>query len=201
MNEVLKEADGYRVVLMLDDAPEEPDDDGANPILRIDTGGAYNYAKAVHVDKGHMRPRDGDERVEEFARHLFSTHRNARALAILERALKYARGVTKVVTYWSDSYWYAAYDSAAFREAVGADEGGTDLTEYKAWIEGDVWGYSVEKQVRWRALERAYDGSPGYPDRTSWEPVEDEECWGYYGHEYAEEAALEAFSRVTEQEG
>lgn len=196
MNEVLKEENGYRVVLMLDDAPQEPDDDGANPILRIDPAYRSGGVEVTHVDKGHMRPRDGDERIEELARHLFEEYPARRALEILERALKYARGVTKVVTYWSESYWYAAYDSAAFREAVGAAEGSADLTEYKAWIEGDVWGYAVEKQVTWAAQDE-----PQLRTMTTWEPVEDEESWGYYGHEYAEEAALEAFSRATEQEG
>lgn len=181
---VLKEQDGFRVVLIQDDSMPEPDYDGESPLLRIDPD--RSCAQAEYVNKGD-RPDDSDDRIAAFAVHLFNYYRQRDALKILERALKFATGATQVETYWSDSYWYVTYDAADWREAVGAPEGGAGMSEYKAWINGEVYGYAIQKLVAW-----VPEGG-GDARMATWESVEDEGCWGFYGYEYAESEALEAF--------
>lgn len=64
--------------------------------------------------------------------------------------------------------------------------------EYRAWAEGDVWGYVIERRVTWTLMD-ADD------EMHTWE--HEESCFGFYGLEYAEESASEAFKAVKMGEG
>jgi hypothetical protein len=190
-SETVKTEGNYRVRLVIDEDADAPYDDGAAPIMRLDyyRGGGW---RAAHVDQGN-RPRDCDDRIEEAAQRWGSD------FDLLEKYLRAYHGTTKVQTWHSGEYWYITYDSAVWRDYTGAPVDaivGEDLmAEYRAYVEGDVWGYVVEKRVTWHTDEPVADiDRPGgtYADRDSWEHVDS--CWGFYGQDYAREAAAEALA-------
>jgi len=191
-SEVLEERGDRRVRLVTEEGPEEPYDDGQSPLLRIDLVG-YT-PRAEHIQVGSLRPTDADEQIEEAARRWGGP--NNRDWAKFEKYLRAYHGVTQIETYWSETYWYVTYDSTPWREAVGANAGSASLEEYKAWCEGEVYGYVIEKQVTWHAVNPVTDDPEyaEYPDRTSWEEIPDDgSCWGFYGRGYAEDQAKLAF--------
>lgn len=173
----------FRVRLVADEYPDEPYDDGQSPLMRLDSTG-YGW-RAEHI-MATGRPLDADSYVEAAA------ERWGDDFDLLEKYLRAYHGVTKVETWHSGSYWYVTYDPAGWREHTGAPEGSVDMSEYRAWCEGDVWGYVVEKRVTWRTDD------PGYPDEERWEDT-DESCWGFYGSggangEYLKQTAREAMA-------
>jgi hypothetical protein len=185
-SELLKEQDDLRVQIVADYDAGEPDDDSQSPLLRIDS--RHDDWDTAHVDKGTMRPRDDDEKIEYAVLRWGGP--SSRDWRYVEKYLRAFFGVTQIETYWSDTYWYVSYDSEAWRDATGAPAGSADMSDYKAWVEGDVWGYVIEKRVVWQ------DKYGNLADQERWEEVDS--CWGYYGHDYAEESALEALSNYTE---
>jgi hypothetical protein len=173
----------YRVRLIQDDCPDEPYDDGASPLMRLDNG-HYGW-RAEHITGGTSRPTDADSYVEAAAERWGSD------FGWLEKYLRAYHGVTMVKTWHSGSYWYITYDPAAWRAWCGAPEGSADMSEYRAYCEGDVWGYVVEKRVTW------HTDDPDYEDEDRWEDVDS--CWGFYGShgangEYLESTAKEALA-------
>jgi len=169
----------FRVRLVLDEFADEPYDDGASPLLRLEYRHGY---RAEHVMTG-SRPADADGCVEAAA------ERWGTDFELLEKYLRAYHGATKVETWHSGDYWYVTYDPAAWREWAGAPEGSADMSEYRAWCEGDVWGYVVDKRVTWDAGDS---------------------CWGFYGRagangEYLEQTAREALAaaqdRLSDQSG
>lgn len=187
-SEVLEtSADGrYRVKLVLDECPPEPYDDGQSPLMRLD----YRHGWSAEHVMATGRPLDMDEYVEAAA------ERWGTDFDLLEKYLRAYHGATKVEAWHSGSYWYITYDPAAWREHVGAPEGSADMSEYRTWCEGDVWGYVVEKRVTWRTDD------PGYEDEDRWEDTGDS-CWGYYGSEgangeYLRQSAREALAGAVE---
>jgi hypothetical protein len=170
-SETLEERDGYRVRLEVDDSADKPYDDGATPILTIERVGygtrveAFNPQAEAYVSAV----------AEVLDRHDMET---------VERFVKIFYGAIKMDTYWSDGIrgYYVAFDTAEWRAEVGAtperlkDE--NYLSEVEAWATGDVYGFIVERN----------DSG----DSDDWE--ETDSCWGFYGHEYAEQAAREALT-------
>jgi hypothetical protein len=171
----------FRVRLVADEYPDEPYDDGASPLLRLDHG-HYGW-RAEHVMTG-SRPTDADSYVEAAAERWGSD------FGWLEKYLRAYHGATVVKTWHSGSCWYVTYDPAAWRAWCGAPEGSADMSEYQAWCEGDVWGYVVEQNVTWRTDD-------DFPDRATWEHVDS--CYGFYGSygangKHLEQAAREALA-------
>lgn len=66
-----------------------------------------------------------------------------------------------------------------------------EIREYRAWAEGDVWGYVIERIVDW-------DRRDGEGSMTTWEHVDS--CWGFIGYEYAEQEAKEQFAAHLEDD-
>jgi hypothetical protein len=183
----------FRVRLVLDEFADEPYDDGASPLLRLEYRHGY---RAEHVMTG-SRPADADGCVEAAA------ERWGTDFELLEKYLRAYHGATKVETWHSGDYWYVTYDPAAWREWAGAPEGSADMSEYRAWCEGDVWGYVVDKRVTW------HTDDPDFEDEDRWEDAGDS-CWGFYGRagangEYLEQTAREALAaaqdRLSDQSG
>ena len=173
----------YRVQLIADEYPDEPYDDGQSPLMRLDSRRGW---RAEHV-MATGRPLDDDARIEEAAARWGSPARNDWPL--FEKYLRAYYGTTEVETWYSGDYWYVTYDTARWRAHVGAPEHSVSMAEYRAWCEGDVWGYSVERKVTWQRTD-----APGKTMQT-WET--EDSCFGFYGYEYARESALEAFREVT----
>lgn len=193
MTEVLETRGDYSVTVSIEEGPDEPYADGTAPILRMDN------IRSEHVIVAG-RPAESDDRIEEAADRWGPPNRPTWKL--FERYLKAFHGVTQIETYYSGSYWYAAYDSAEWRAYVGLEIPGADadlhlMDEYKAWIEGEVYSWTVEKRVTWHAVNPVTDDPEyaGYPDRDTWETVDS--CGGYYGYEYAAESALEALGEYA----
>lgn len=175
----------FRVQLVLDAYPDEPYDDGQSPLLRLDYTG-YGWRTEHIMATG--RPLDADEYVEAAATRWGTDFDK------LAKYLHAYHGAKQVIWWHSGSYWYVTYDPAAWREHVGAPEYSADMSEYRAWCEGDVWGWVVEKNVTWHTDD-------DYPDMATWEHVDS--CWGYYGSdgangEYLRSCAREALADAVE---
>lgn len=180
--DILKEDGRFRVKLVLDECPDEPYDEGQSPLMRMDYG--YYGWRAEHIMTAG-RPTDADGYVETAA---------ARCGTNFDRLTRYLiiwHGATQVIWWHSGSYWYITYDTAAWREHTGAPEHSANMDEYRAWCEGDVWGYIVQKRVTWSTED------PDYPDEERWEDTGGS-CWGFYGRDYAEECALGALTSAVE---
>lgn len=70
-----------------------------------------------------------------------------------------------------------------------------NLTEWRAFYEGDVWTYTIEKNVTWTTDDEDIEDG----ERDGWEEVDS--CGGFYGGKYAEESALEALDTYAPKEG
>jgi hypothetical protein len=200
--EILETRGDYRVRLVLDESPEEPYDDSQSPLLRIEQISCDNV-RAEHIQIGAMRPAEDDAAIENAVRQWQTTPGDS-DWKLFEKYLRAFFGVTAIETYWSGSYWYVTYNSRAWRKAAGwiTDEEDAaalargyarpNMDEYKAWINGEVYGYVVERKALWRKVDPTTD-DPDYLDAmTTWETVDF--CWGFYGDEYAREAALKALA-------
>jgi hypothetical protein len=190
-SETLEERNGYRVRLLLDDGPEPPYDDGQSPLLRLDFR-SYGRPRPVFVDNGTMRPHQEDEYIINAIEHWQTSPRDS-DWPKFEKYLRAFFGVRTIETWASQDYWYITYDSEGWRRSLtvdGADgEFKPSMEEYRAWCEGECYFYVIEKQETWVKQDPTTDD----PDTMhTWETVES--CGGYYGDEYAREAALEAFN-------
>lgn len=175
-SETIEARDGYRVRLELDDSGERPYDDGATPILTLERMG---YGTSVESFNKQAEP------YESAVAEVYSRH----GLETVERFAKIFYGATKMDSYWSEGIrgYYVAFDTAEWRETVGVtpellkDE--NYLSEVQAWAEGEVYGHIVEK----------FDA-----EADDWDVVEDGTCWGFYGRDYAEQAAREALTAALD---
>jgi len=194
--ETLKTSDDgqVRVRLIQDEDASEPYDDGQSPLLRIGQG--YNGAQAEHV-MATGRPLDDDARIKEAAERWGGP--SDEDWPKFGKYLHAYYGTTTIKTWWSENYWYVTYDTARWREYIGVPAAKTEswladhadsinMDEYRAWCEGDCWGYVVERRVTWHR-----DDAPDEAMHT-WEDVDS--CWGYYGQDYAEQCALEAYEHA-----
>jgi hypothetical protein len=189
-SEVVETRGDWRVVLHIDEEMPEPYDDGQSPLLRLDK----NHYRSGRANATHVmatgRPTTDDARIEEAA------ERWASELELFEKYLRAFRGATQIVRWDSDDYTYITYDTPAWRKYTGFDgviapldglpEGSINLDEYRAWCEGEVYCYVVEKRVHWTTDDEEIKDS----ERDEWEHVDS--CAGYYGAEYAEQSAKEA---------
>jgi hypothetical protein len=189
--ETLKTSDDgrYRVQLIADEYADEPYDDGQSPLLRIESTG-YGGVKACHV-MATGRPTDDDNRVENAAMTWGSP--SGSNFDLFEKYLRAYYGTTEIETWHSGSYWYVTYDTATWRAYAGLDQAGStghiSMDEYRAWCEGDCWGYAVDQNVTWQRTDD--------PDDTmqTWET--EDSCFGFYGSDYAREEALRAYESAV----
>lgn len=184
MDEVLETRGKLRVRLVLDEYPEKPYDDGRSPIIRLDYLSGWR-AEAVS-DIGGYVPAAIDSITAAAARWGGEPD-------LFERYLRIFHGTTEVEWYdrrGGGGSVYVTFDTTDWREHHGINDGRTgaiDIGEWRAWCEGDVYGYVVEELATWRRT----DNESG-DERQTWE--ERESLWGLYGREYAEQSAREGFS-------
>lgn len=164
--------DKYRVNIVADEDGHKPEGDCMAPTLQLD---GYN-ATIMY----------GDDSFADVFNH-FAEH-TMNPVDAFERYVRIFHGATSVESYNVGNrreYAYVTFDTAEWRERVGAPEESKDLlTEVRAWADGDVWGVVVEKRVTWSTDEEL-------DDMDTWEEVE--AVWGYYGHEWAEQEAREQY--------
>lgn len=184
MTEVLTTRGDYRVVLMEDPDANEPYDEGSAPILCI---GARNPRSVEHIGGGDYE--FGDAVEAAIAKWGADWH-------LLEKYLRAFHGVTTIAVYRSRDYTYIAYDPESRVRGTWLDSNRgewveTTLAEYCSWVEGDTYGYQVQKLVTWAAIDELE-----YADKREWEDTDDS-CWGLYGYKSATRAALEALDSAT----
>lgn len=66
--------------------------------------------------------------------------------------------------------------------------------DMQAWRDGEVYGYIIERETTWQQVKPATDEPV---TMTTWGDVDS--CWGFYGREWAEENAREAFAAELAQ--
>lgn len=184
---ILEERNGFRVRLVLDQDADQPYDETGPPLVRI-------YPRSGNVES--LRSAGSPQIAEAVER--WGTPASP-GWKLVEKYLRAFHGTQNIETYYSGEYWYIAFDTEDWIKSIGFDDVTAPrgnykpwpmLAEWKAWVEGDVYGYIVEKQARWaKMVDGVADESD---DMTTWETVDS--CWGFYGDEYAKEAALEAFT-------
>lgn len=164
-DDVIGEGGDYRVRLVHDDDATEPYDDGSSPVFAAGMGTRYsgqvmsitNYVAADGLKAAWEKWATDTAMFERYAR----IFHGATSFAYCDNAQM-----------WDRASLYATCDPAHWREAVGVAEGAADLDDWRAYCEGDVWGYIVER----------CDGADGWTEVDS--------CWGFYGREYVTEHAL-----------
>jgi len=190
--EIIEERDSFRVKLVADEGTENPRED-------------YEHSCGVvtlHNGYGHQRYIDtadpaGDDRIRDAWSRLSERYQWDEAGRMMERYIRILGGVSLWETprEGANNLWYIlpekfkevqltdTFDASRAMEMLRAER-----DEYRAWCEGDVWGYVVEKNVEWRRVDDDVE------TMETWEEVEDGSLWGMIGREYAEAEARMALS-------
>lgn len=200
-SETVETRGDYRVRIEIENAPDEPYDDGGSPIIRLYRRGYGDYQAEQVGSTSYVL----DSVILEAAA------RWAKEPDVFERYCRIFHGARSFE--WRDSgdsrdYIYVTLDPADWREKMGLtdewldahpDVKTTNLTEWNAYCDGDVYGVIVEKRVTWtREHDDEIDGTDGDPSMDDWQEVS--AVWGYYGEEYATEVAreqLDAYAPAT----
>ncbi|MGC5263896.1 hypothetical protein ACPXCO_23035 [Streptomyces cyaneofuscatus] len=69
----------------------------------------------------------------------------------------------------------------------------SEIAEYRAWARDEVYGYIIERAVKWKPLPDEYEDVT-IGERTTWEEVTDRSCWGLITYEGAEREAKDQFT-------
>lgn len=199
--DIVKENDSYRVRLEYDDSGEKPYDEGAVPILSREFRSYSSRWEAVN---------EQGKDFESIISELYNRFDNEEV--VIERFLKIFYGAYSVEWNSSQDNRYLAFDTAAWREKVGLSDEWLDahtmergklaegsLSEIMAWANGEVYGWIVERKLATYTTYKDHKTGETVRETESedWEQVDS--CWGFYGDEYAREAATEEFDRVTKE--
>lgn len=182
MSDTLETRGAYRVVIHPDTDAEAPDADMQGSVYYFDDR-SERFA-LQHAGKGP----DLTEQLIDAWERFGDTDTIGRYLRMFYGAVGFDYFDTRDGKYVSvvtadDLTEWGFSSIEEYRSQTGhADPSHGILTEWRAYADGDVWGYSVEKLTHWTAD----DGQT----RDTWEEVDS--CWGFYGREWAEEAAIEA---------
>lgn len=193
MSEVLDQRDGLRVRLVPDEYPGEPYDDGRSPILRLHPLRWWGGWRAEYIDTiGGYAPAAINDIVT-------AAQKWAGEPDLFERYLRMVHGTTEIEWYdsrpGSGDYVYVTFDTADWRAHHGLPDqptGNIDMSDWRAYCEGDVYGYLIEERATWHRVD---DGNSSPSTRESWEQIDS--WWGFYGHDYAEDTAIERFNELA----
>jgi hypothetical protein len=177
----------------------------------LETAGPYRVRLEIDQDSGSRNPRKEFDHltnvitptqqryisVDENGGPLqsgwdyFSTRPDGEKLFI--RWAKMVHGATVVEdrpTEGAWALWYLMPDKAAESTWEPEKVIEAEIREYRAWAEGEVYRYVIEKSVTWVPKENSHEDE--IPDELdTWETVED--CWGLICREWAEEEARRQF--------
>lgn len=190
---ILEERGNLRARIEVQEAPDEPYDGCGSPLLRFNVrtrGDVWDVQQVETITSYRVDPR------------ILQAARRFGPQEPFERYLRIFHGVREIVSYTSGRDWtYMTFDPAAWRAAIGLREEDlatlkpgslANMDQYKAWCEGDVQGYIIEKRVTWRREDSA-------ETMDTWEQVDS--CWGYYGEpDYVEQVAREALAAYCTDE-
>lgn len=189
-SETVEENDNYRVRLEIDDSGEKPYDEGAVPILSR----PFRYGNWEAVN----------DAADEFTGLLNALYERFEEEQI-ERFLRIFLGAYSVRWESSENCRYVAFDTAAWREKVGLSDEWLDhhemdrdalaegsLSEVISWANGEVYGYIVERKLTTYTTYKDAETGETVKEVESEEWDQIDSCWGFYGHEYAEQEAKQA---------
>jgi hypothetical protein len=196
--DIVEENDNYRVRLAYDDSGEKPYDEGGVPILSREFRGMRFEAVNDQANEYESVINELWDRYDE---------------ETIERFLRIFLGATSVIFNSSENQRYLAFDTAEWREKMGltdeyleAHKGEHDfdnlakgtMDEYMAWANGEVYGYIVEKKftTQTKYIDPVTEELVNVEDDEEWVPVEDGSVWGFFGREWAEQAAREALAEA-----
>jgi len=211
--DVIDEYQEYRLVLLHDPDVDKPYNEGSSPLVQfsiswrdttvdIDQVGITNYALPDSIINA----------LDHFGAH------DEQARETFERYLRIFHGMRSIV--WmvdhpsaSLAYSYVTFDTEDWRTKMGLTEeylaehpdvegdGFANLDEFQAWIEGDVYGYRIERKQRWLPVndENEVVSFLSTTEMTTWE--DEDACFGFYGHDVALGAAGEAFDAFLKERG
>jgi hypothetical protein len=181
--------ENLRIRIVYDTSPDEPYDDGGAPILRIGYNNGRWSSMVEQVDKvsSYVLP----ERLVTGFTEMLDRH----DIDVAKRYLRIFWGARNFDDERTRDYEYLAFDPEhwrqameltdeyiASREADGVTMRLGTMDEYRAYLNGDVYGYIIEKRVTWVKKDEPE------VEREEWE--ETDSCWGFYGDaDYAVEAA------------
>ena len=184
MTEVLEKAGDYRLVVLLDEY-------AGNPRTEYDQ---LCYVVTVPDRRYYDVDADGGPLAAGWRRLLYRYYWE-RSVEIFTR---WARIFHRAVTLYdspnegANAVWYLLPDQA--RETTDPEHLlHAERDEYRAWADGSVYAYAIEHRVTWRRT----DGAEG--EMATWETVDS--CFGFYGHEYAQEAGRAAWVAMADERG
>lgn len=182
--DILEKAGEYRLVLKQDTDASSPREDQDCNLANVIT---HKGQRCLDVDEDGGPLEEGWRRIES---------RYVNAFPVFARWARIFHGAT-AVEQWphggARSLWYVMPGKLAETTVSAEKIIEEEVEEYRKWVNGEVYGYVIEKSVGWQRS----DGGVGV--LVTWEGVES--CWGHIGREYAEEAAREAFAPYAEEAG
>lgn len=185
MTETLIETDTHRVRIEHDEDSHRPDGDTSGTIVYINRFGV-GLAHGPDTDRPGLR--DAVQR----AINEWGTDWD-----VVDRYLRMFHDVVSIarVDTESGTYMEMVTREQALTWGVSEDKmaEAADLTEWEHWVNGEVYGYIIEKKTTWVALTVPTAASPH--TMTTWDEVDS--CWGFYGREHVETQAREAFEGCT----
>ncbi|WIM95792.1 hypothetical protein ACTOB_007926 [Actinoplanes oblitus] len=193
MSDVLEIRGDLRVRLAHDGCAAEPYFEGRSPILRLYPSRSWGGWRGEYIDSiGAYTPTAADD-------ILTAAEKWAGGPDLFERYLRMFHGTTAVEWYdgrpGGGDFVYVTFDTAGWRARYDLPDdvaGIVDLSEWRAYCEGDVYGYVVEERATWQRTNGAGEVAE---TRETWEPVDS--CWGFYGHQYAETAGRSVLDAMT----
>lgn len=201
--DIVKENANYRAFIVNDDSADKPYDEGAVPVL-VRYFHDYRATFEAVNEQGDPYAMAVTEAFNRFNRDM----------DLVARWLRIFYGAYSIMEDSSSEGAYLAFDTAAWRETVGlTDEymstvpkdmldheklAEGSLNEIMAWTRGEVYGFIVERRMI--TSTTVTDPVTGKQEATrtghTWEEVDS--CYGFYGDEYAREAAEEAFDAIVQ---
>ena len=157
---------GWRARLIVDDHAGQPWGDALAPALLIERYRYARMASEVYQPKHAERILDAWSELDG---------------PVFERYLRLVHGATAISHGTSQDYTVVAFDTAEYRAHAGITGAG-DLTgevhEWRAWLDGDVYGVVVEQHTK-----------------HCW--TTHDSLWGLYGYDYATSQAQTMLTAAT----
>lgn len=196
--DIVEENDNYRARLEHDDSGEKPYDEGGVPIVSREFRGSYFEAVNDQADEYTGLINALWDRFDEDT---------------MERFLRIFLDSKSVIIDSSENCRYIAFDTAAWRETHGLTDEHMErcdidpsglakgtMDEYLAWANGEIYGYIVEKKYSTitNYIDPVTEETTNILADEEWLEVPDGSCWGYYGRDWAEQAAKEALKEAMD---
>lgn len=193
-SETLAESGNRRVRLVIDEDCQDPRKDADV------TCGAVTVPGSRYVDVPEAGPlADAWARLmRDYGGHHRGRYSLSEGVEIFERyvrAVHHGVAVFDTPTDGADVAWYVTPDmmrAAGFRpEEITpermADVVNAERAEYRAWAEGDCWGWILEERAPWQLVRFPGTDREEHTEGEDWTPVDS--AWGYIGRDYAEQEA------------